>query len=490
MRTTFKTQIVITVLVTISVFTLRAQFSCATAVPIANGYTSGWITTSGTNGAQNWITSAVSCGAATASSFTDKDIYLYRYTTGSIAGESFYFTIEQDYVTDGPHSIGVWTACSSSTLSGCVTSAYIINQNIIGVCAQNLAANTVYYIGIGKQYWANSFLDFKVIDFEVESSLTAPNDECAGASNVNVFLPYNGSTRCNYTASSGSPSGCGTIENDAWMRFTAASTSVVIDYNVGNCSYDYGVQLAVFRGSCGSNTLIPGSCVNYASNNSSGTWSFSGLTVGATYYIRADGYAGDLCSYAFTPVSGILPVELIDFSATQISKYLTNIKWTTASEINNAYFEIEKSNDAIDFYSIGRIKSLGVSYKKTEYSMEDLTESNSNTSYYRLKQVDYDGKYQYSRIISVSKDADSKIEVFPNPSNTGTVELKGINFENTIGVAIYDVYGKEILFKNNQELISNHKIDLSEFGSGVYYVIVKQTHQTITKKIIIQSTNN
>lgn len=486
MKTNLKNKFFLSLIFAFLGFSIQAQFSCSSAVAINNGYTSGWITTPGTGGAQDWVTSAASCAVAASSSFTDKDVYMYKYTTGNIAGESFYITLEQDYVTDGPHSIGVWTSCSTSSLSGCVTSAYIINKNIIGLCAQNLAANTTYYIGIGKQYWVNTYLKFKIVEFKVESSLTAPNDECSAASPLNVFLPYTGSTRCNFTASAGSPSSCGTIENDSWMKFTAGSSSITIDYRVYNCTYDYGVQLAVFRGACGSNTLISGSCINYASNNSSGTWTFSGLTIGATYYIRADGYAGDLCSYAFTPVSGVLlPVELIDFYADDSHESSTKLHWTTASETNNAYFQVEKSDDAVNFYSIGKVKSAGNSDTKLDYVLEDLSVNHSSTSYYRLKQVDNDGGYEYSKTISVNRTKTNKITVFPNPSSNGIFEFAGLEFEKIQEIKVYDLFGKEILAVSGQDLKSN-SINLSMYESGIYQIMIINADEVTTSKIVIE----
>lgn len=133
-----------------------------------------------------------------------------------------------------------------------------------------------------------------------------PADECAGAPIIDLSQAFIGSTNCTYTASGGSPSGCGTIENDSWMRFIAGSTDVEVEYTIGNCTLDDGIQLVVFSGACGSLTEISGSCVNPTGENITGTWSFSGMTIGDTYYIRIDGWAGDLCDYYFEPVSGVV----------------------------------------------------------------------------------------------------------------------------------------------------------------------------------------
>jgi hypothetical protein len=136
---------------------------------------------------------------------------------------------------------------------------------------------------------------------------TAPSDECAGAPLIDLSQPFEGSTDCSYTASVGNPENCGSIENDSWISFIAGSTDVEMDYTIGDCDPNGdGVQLSVFSGTCGSLVDLPGSCVNPTGENVTGTWNFTGLTVGDTYYIRIDGYAGDLCDYYFEPVSGVV----------------------------------------------------------------------------------------------------------------------------------------------------------------------------------------
>lgn len=138
-------------------------------------------------------------------------------------------------------------------------------------------------------------------------SLSLPTDECADAPLIDLSQPFTGSTNCAYTASAGSPAGCGTIENDSWMRFIAGDEDVEMSFTVGDCEpISSGIQLVVFSGVCGSLTELPGSCVNPTGENISGTWNFTGLTIGDTYYIRIDGWAGDLCDYYFEPVAGVV----------------------------------------------------------------------------------------------------------------------------------------------------------------------------------------
>lgn len=488
-------------LILLSLFGFRTQvmtqYSCATAVNLTNGYTSGIISTPGTStsSTESWVSSVSTDGNTSATGFTYPDVYTFKYTTGAVAGESFYFTIECDYAVDGEHSIGVWTGCSGSSLSSCLVSTYKF-KNVVGVCAQNLSANTTYYVGVGKE-WASSAntasgiasrkLKFKVLDFTVETSATIPSNECNTAAAINIADPYAGSTRCNYSASAASPPVCGmSIENDSWMKFTAGSTEVVIDYEVYNCTNGYGVQLAIFSGTCGSLSLISGSCVNYASNNAGGTWTLSGLTVNQTYYIRTDGYAGDLCSYSFNPVSGvvIMPIELIDFKAEALSSGYNRITWTTASETNSAYFELEKSLDGKIFMAVSKTNAQGNSLQINNYYVLDKNETNQVT-YYRLKNVDLNGTFHHSGIISVKNEVTSDLSLYPNPTKNGKFNIKLNAKSEQQQIDILDQQGRVVITYDN--LVDNEvHINLEQQQKGIYFVKLSINDEVKTYKLINQ----
>ncbi len=460
-------------------------YSCALAQPITDGYTtSSSITTPGSSGDEEWVTTAdASCGTASDNGFEQSDVHLFSYTTGSVAGESFYFTIDHDASVDGEHSIGLWSNCINGVLSGCMESTYKFDD-VVGICAQNLSANTTYYIGVGKEWYSldGTNLNFDVVDFTVETSATVPDDECATAVAMDISQPYDGSTRCSYTASAGSPSGCGSIENDSWVSFTADSTTAIIDYDVSNCTNGNGVQLSVWAGSCGSLSMVAGSCLNYAGNNSAGTWTFSGLTIGDTYYVRADGYAGDLCSYSYTPIGGVvvLPITLVNFSGTALKNGHNRINWTTSSEINNDFFELEKSENGIDFESFSRQNGAGNSNTTIRYL--DYDKSDQEITYYRLKQVDFDGEFTYSDIISITNN-NNQFKVYPNPSKDGYIYIE--NLEQAKLITVTDLQGR-VLESYNSFNSTSLKIDLSFYRKGLYNLIITTENKVVSEKIIIQ----
>jgi len=449
--------------------------------PITSGYTESNIIAPGVGAGDDWVTEAESCGTASSGEFEDSDVKLYSYTTGAIEGESIYFTIEYDYTADESHSIGVWENCIADSLIDCVTSYYNFD-NIAGVCLQGMLANTTYYIGVTNNYFSSESLNFDIIDFTVETSATVPDDECEFASIMNIDEFYVGSTRCSYTASVSSPGGCGAIENDSWIEFVAGETKVVIDYSVSNCSNGNGIQLSAFSGSCGSLSLISGSCINYVSNNSSGTWVFSGLTIGESYYIRADGYANDLCSYSYDPISGILPIGLSSFDAVALSNEYNRINWETSSEINTDFFEVEKSGDGLNYSTVSRHSAAGNSNQKLDYFTYD--KATELLTYYRLKQYDLNGEYTYSNVIKLeNKKISDGISIYPNPTSDGLVCIKSLNEMNR--VEVLDNSGRIVsseYLEGSNEIILN----LDGLDKGGYFLQIVNDYSIILKKIIIK----
>jgi hypothetical protein len=159
-----------------------------------------------------------------------------------------------------------------------------------------------------------------------------------------------------------------------------------------------------------------------------------------------------------------LPVELISFNAEpKANKVILN--WTSATEINNDYFELEKSSDGINFQAFAKVKGAGFNNQILNYSYTD-TKPFIGTSYYRLKQVDFDGTFTYSENIAVnfSKDLTSNVSFYPNPSS-GIINFNVPENENIL-IELYDLTGKKIYV----ETINNHSnsINLNNFVNGIY----------------------
>lgn len=169
---------------------------------------------------------------------------------------------------------------------------------------------------------------------------------------------------------------------------------------------------------------------------------------------------------------GALPVELIQFSAQAINANTSELKWTTASEINNSHFVIERSYDGVLFEEIGLKQGRGNSNEVINYSHIDATIAiGTKIAYYRLLQYDYDGTSEYSEIRTVDWNStllESSLKVYPNPSN-GTIYIN-INAEisSQVSVNLMDINGKVL-----KQWIANEgtsSFSIAGITDGIYFL--------------------
>ncbi len=155
-----------------------------------------------------------------------------------------------------------------------------------------------------------------------------------------------------------------------------------------------------------------------------------------------------------------IPIKLLSFKAKEVNG-VVELKWETASEVNNDYFMIERGTDGQNFKSIGKIKGNGNSRDINTYSFKDHTASYGH-NYYRLKQVDYDNRYEYSDVIDVQLYGD-KLLVFPNPASD---YINVFNIDNWENVTICDMKGEKIFVPK----ASGNKLNVSNLKKGVYFI--------------------
>jgi hypothetical protein len=168
-----------------------------------------------------------------------------------------------------------------------------------------------------------------------------------------------------------------------------------------------------------------------------------------------------------------LPITLISFKASLNSSNQAVLKWATASEKDNHYFEIERSKNAIDFESLGKMNGKGTSDLRNDYAFTDETPL-KGINYYRLKQVDFDGTFSYTRPESVITEGDGSISLYPNP----TVNVLKINFEDLDQIETATIYNQSgVLMKNLQG--SKSSIDIQELPQGKYILQIRLADQRI-----------
>ncbi len=170
-----------------------------------------------------------------------------------------------------------------------------------------------------------------------------------------------------------------------------------------------------------------------------------------------------------TPV--VLPVELLEFEATEIAHNTVQLKWTTLTETNCDGFQIEKSENGYVFDSITFVEGYGSTTDLHEYNYFD--DNFTSTTYYRLKQKDFDGKGYYSDVITLQSKSipDPQIQIYPNPATDHLVLIS--NADNPLMFyQITDITGK-VQFRIQVEPYSDmYKtiIPLKFLESGIYII--------------------
>lgn len=183
----------------------------------------------------------------------------------------------------------------------------------------------------------------------------------------------------------------------------------------------------------------------------------------------------------------LLPIQLASFSNKMIGN-IHYLNWRTTTEKNNQKFEIEQSIDGIHFNKIGEIQGSGSTLKPQQYRFDLQNFLNTNISFFRLKQIDFDGSFSYSHILSISKKEQPSF-VFPNPSTNGMVYLnqKQSHKTNENRITILDHTGRIIRQINNDAQEGNHllNIDVSDLNAGIYFIQLKQGNNKVLHKVIV-----
>ena len=180
--------------------------------------------------------------------------------------------------------------------------------------------------------------------------------------------------------------------------------------------------------------------------------------------------------------SAPLPVRLISFAAKNESD-LVHLNWKTSEETNAGYFEIERSPNAKDWKVIGKQNAAGESAAVLAYSFTDAA-ATQGVNYYRLKIVDHDATFAYSKVVSVSlENLGHFLTMYPNPVSE-ILTIKDMEIKKMEQVSIRDISGKTV-YQSNE--VSSGNIDVSRFTNGFYLVTVRLDNGNLrTGKILIQ----
>lgn len=188
-------------------------------------------------------------------------------------------------------------------------------------------------------------------------------------------------------------------------------------------------------------------------------------------------------------VCGPVPVELISFVGHSNQEFIV-LEWETASELENAGFEIERSMDASTWQLLDFVKGFGTTIEPQAYKWKDNSPL-TGTAYYRLRQMDHDGTFDYSEVISVrfdNKTGETELIAWPNPVNS-TLRFQLVGQEKYYGefVHIYDSFGRLLKTQLADRLYlrdNQGEINVSDLASGLYFISVQVEGQIFNQKFM------
>lgn len=247
-------------------------------------------------------------------------------------------------------------------------------------------------------------------------------------------------------------------------------------------------QTLTIFGSQGTNFISLDGGLTWMSKNTSAAtiygshWSFDAQT--NTWALFANGTNGAILKNT----SSIVPVELASFSASVTGNDIT-LSWKTVTELNNRGFEIERKDASGNWSKIGYVSGNGTTTRIHEYTFSDKGLKDGNYAY-RLKQIDYDGAYDYSNVVEVEVGTPITFALnqnYPNPFNPATTISYRIPAAAVVSLKIYDISGSEVATLVNARQDAGYysiNFDATNIASGMYFYTIKAGEFTSTKKMM------
>lgn len=262
----------------------------------------------------------------------------------------------------------------------------------------------------------------------------------------------------------------------------------------------YTINTTALNGYSGTVNLstqdLPANCTATFSTNSVTAGSSSTLTlsvgggVAPGFYNLNVNASGKLLPLTFRVTSVVISVELSQFEA-KIQDKAVELAWTTESEINNLGFEIQKSDDygvknAPFFAKIGFVHGSDNQQIQNNYQFYDTDVKAGTTYYYRLKQMDKDGKITYSKIVSASFGSNEDILLSPNPAKS-FLDLTFLGkSKNDAKIEIISINGQRMAYQVWERDKPLLRLDLSSLPSGLYFLKCQIGERFIVKKVVLE----
>jgi len=199
-------------------------------------------------------------------------------------------------------------------------------------------------------------------------------------------------------------------------------------------------------------------------------------------FVTDDDCTSNSQEFVLTVSCNAMPVELLTFTATPVDNERVFLKWSTATETNNAYFSVQRSKDGTNWYEIGQVKGAGNSLETLHYSYWDEAPL-TGINYYRLQQFDYDGQFEYHKVVSVNingKQQAQDINVYPTVAKNNVNIAFAQPTESDEELYVLDLTGRVLLHKTIAAGTEQYALNIGELVSG-HYIIMIRAERTIRK---------
>jgi hypothetical protein len=223
--------------------------------------------------------------------------------------------------------------------------------------------------------------------------------------------------------------------------------------------------------------------------SSGGSFRLIDITNGTSTEITALGQYTSYISFSINGLCTVVPVELTSFSA-NVNDGTVVLEWSTATELNNSGFEIERKSQNSDWNRIGFVTGSGSTTEIRKYSYSDNSVTSGNYSY-RLKQVDFDGTFEYSQEVNVdvTPSMDYALQQnYPNPFNPTTKIRFTVPEASAVKLTVFNAIGEAVKdLVNNYYEVGSHEVifNASNFASGIYFVRMESGSFVSTRKITL-----
>lgn len=304
-----------------------------------------------------------------------------------------------------------------------------------------------------------------------------PSAAGTGCTNPAFILPFSSDG----TTDSGVPQVCfANPGNDQWFTWTATADNLLYRGRAPGFS-----NIAIFSSCADANSGIEIDCFD-SSFDTSRAVVLTGWMVGDDLLIQIYNRQGVSSNAAFCleePVA--LPITLRSFEIEQLEE-ANLVTWVTSSELNTESHQIERSADGKNWKVIGQVDAIGFSDESQRYAFTD--DHPLPSAYYRLKSVDFDHSYQFSKVINVKRAMAelSLSNLFPSPAKQNLTIVFNNPQSHKVTIQVSDLMGR-ILFQVDQgttDEVNRYDMSIAHLNAGVYFIRLNNGYSQVTKQFV------